>query len=143
MQGPDLGFCPLTLPEHAAGAIQLCGASGTWPISPFGAAVQPRGEAATASAKAVRGWVDGMASTLRIVVYAVTSNEPKALGRKAEGSRTRPGAGEFAAPVADVVVAGGKTRPNPSVGCVRNVVSPYFSLLGQRAVRRAHGSAGR
>ena len=32
----DLGFCPLTLPEHAAGAILQCEASGTRPIPPVG-----------------------------------------------------------------------------------------------------------
>ena len=41
MQGSDLGFCPLTLPEHATGAIPWCEASGTTSTAPAWAAAEP------------------------------------------------------------------------------------------------------
>jgi hypothetical protein len=87
MQISDQGFCPLTLPEHASGAIAACEASGTRPTPPVRVAADPQGEAVTASARVVGGWVDGMASTCEPLMHAVkglTSRRRWALG--AEGS---------------------------------------------------------
>lgn len=95
MQGSDLGFCPLTLPGHATGAIPWCEASGTTSISPVGAAVEPRGEAVTASTKVVGGGVDGMASQRKPLLHAVILNAPKVLGRCGRRRGSRPDRGRL------------------------------------------------
>jgi hypothetical protein len=96
----------------------------------------------TASAKAVGGGADGMASRREPSYTPLDVTHRRRCADVAEGAMCDPGPEQVHGSGADRGVAGGQTGPTPSREHARNVVTPYVSRQGKRAARRADRRAG-